>query len=186
MHADEETRSTRDVVVAAETGSGKTLAYLVPVFSNLLRNGHGRGDGEGDGGEGGAVGRLGALILAPNATLCEQVKRVADSLTGDDGEPLLKTHALTPDTSMPSNQASNRSSSGGLPDVVVATPARAAEDVLEFTKGVGAEGISPKRRSTSATSSSTRRISCCPAGTCGPCAGRSTCCTGRRSSRRWV
>lgn len=137
LHADEETRSTRDVVVAAETGSGKTLAYLVPVFSNLLRNGHGRGDGdgEGDGGEGGAVGRLGALILAPNATLCEQVKRVADSLTGDDGEPLLKTHALTPDTSMPSTQASNRSSSGGLPDVVVATPARAAEDVLEFTKG---------------------------------------------------
>ena len=129
--------TTRDVVVAAETGSGKTLAYLVPVFSNLLRNGHGRG-GEGEGGPGGN-GRLGALILAPNATLCEQVKRVADSLIGDDGEPLLETRALTPDTSMPSPVTSasghRTSSNRGLPDVVVATPARAAEDVLEFTKG---------------------------------------------------
>ena len=134
--------ATRDVVVAAETGSGKTLAYLVPVFSNLLFHGHG-GDGGGD--EDGAMssnGRLGALILAPNATLCEQVKRVADSLVGDDGEPLLVTRALTPDTSMPSPVSSGSSgyeaSSGtnrGLPDVVVATPARAAEDVLEFTKG---------------------------------------------------
>ncbi len=127
--------TTRDVVVAAETGSGKTLAYLVPVFSNLLRNGHGRG---GEGGSGGN-GRLGALILAPNATLCEQVKRVADSLIGDDGEPLLETHALTPDTSMPSPvssaSGSQTSSNRGLPDVVVATPARAAEDVLEFTDG---------------------------------------------------
>ena len=78
--------------------------------------------------------------MAPNATLCEQVKRVADSLTGDDGEPLLETRALTPDTSMPSpvRRASGHRSvvtNRGLPDVVVATPARAAEDVLEFTKG---------------------------------------------------
>ena len=69
------------------------------------------------------------------------MKRVADSLVGDDGEPLLVTRALTPDTSMPSPVSSGSSgyeASGtnrGLPDVVVATPARAAEDVLEFTKG---------------------------------------------------
>ena len=50
----------RDCVVAAETGSGKTLSYLVPVFSNLLTCGHTKG----------ITGRLGALILAPNATLC--------------------------------------------------------------------------------------------------------------------
>ena len=63
----------RDCVVAAETGSGKTLSYLLPVFSNLLTCGHTKG----------TTGRLGALILAPNATLCEQVAKVANSLVDD-------------------------------------------------------------------------------------------------------
>ena len=107
----------RDCVVAAETGSGKTLSYLVPVFSNLLTCGHTKG----------ITGRLGALILAPNATLCEQVAKVANSLVDDANEPLLKVLALTPDAAMPSHDS--------LPDVIVATPARAAEDVLEFTRG---------------------------------------------------
>ena len=107
----------RDCVVAAETGSGKTLSYLVPVFSNLLTCGHTKG----------TTGRLGALILAPNATLCEQVAKVANSLVDDSDEPLLKVLALTPDAAMPSHDS--------LPDVVVATPARASEDVLEFTRG---------------------------------------------------
>ena len=95
-------QSGADVVVAAETGSGKTLSYLVPVFSNLLHHGA----------RAGSTGRLGALILAPNATLVEQVTRVARSLVDDAGEPLLRVAALTPETSMPFQ----------LPDVVVATP----------------------------------------------------------------
>jgi hypothetical protein len=87
------------------------------VFSNLLTCGHTKG----------TTGRLGALILAPNATLCEQVAKVANSLVDDSDEPLLKVLALTPDAAMPSHDS--------LPDVIVATPARAAEDVLEFTRG---------------------------------------------------
>lgn len=113
-------QSGADVVVAAETGSGKTLSYLVPVFSNLLHHGA----------RAGSTGRLGALILAPNATLVEQVTRVARSLVDDAGEPLLRVAALTPETSMPFN----------LPDVVVATPARAAEDVARFSEGAWRRG----------------------------------------------
>ena len=113
-------QSGADVVVAAETGSGKTLSYLVPVFSNLLHHGA----------RAGSTGRLGALILAPNATLVEQVTRVARSLVDDAGEPLLRVAALTPETSMPFQ----------LPDVVVATPARAAEDVARFSDGAWRRG----------------------------------------------
>ncbi len=107
-----------DAVVAAETGSGKTLAYLVPVFSNLLSHGA----------RNGATNTLGAVILAPNATLVEQVARVARSLVDDEGVPLLSVAALTPnDAGMPNAQ--------NLPDVVVATPARAVEDVCRFSEG---------------------------------------------------
>ena len=100
-----------DVVVAAETGSGKTLSYLIPIWSNLLRQGSGD-VADVDAGE----RRTGALILCPNATLCEQVARVADSLVDETtGEPLLQTHALTPETGLPFHS----------PDVYVTTPARA-------------------------------------------------------------
>ena len=114
-------REGRDVVIAAETGSGKTLSYLVPIFSNLLRHGHGSAGER----------RVGALILAPNASLVAQVARVCDSLVDDLGEPLLRTTALTPDASLPSRDA---------PDVVVATPARAAEDLCRFSEGAWRRG----------------------------------------------
>jgi len=111
-----------DVVIAAETGSGKTLTYLAPVFSNLLN--------QADAAGGYTAGRLGALIMCPNATLCEQVTRVANSLVGEDGKPLLRTTMLTPDTALPNT----------LPDIVVATPARAVEDVLGFSDGAWRRG----------------------------------------------
>ena len=104
-----------DVVLAAETGSGKTFAYLAPIISNLTaRNAVG-------------VGRVGALILCPNATLCAQVAAAADSLRRADGAtPLVRTVALTPNAMLDDRN---------LPDVVVATPARAAADVLRFNDG---------------------------------------------------
>ena len=109
-------REGRDVVIAAETGSGKTLSYLVPIFSNLLRAGHGFRRGETETGELSRVARVGALVLVPNASLVAQVVSVCDSLVDDRGDPLLKTVGLTPDASLPARDA---------PDVVVATPARA-------------------------------------------------------------
>ena len=107
-----------DVVIAAETGSGKTLCYLVPIWSNLLRQlekDAASGVTKADDGE--IKTKTGALILCPNATLCEQVARVADSLIDTaTGEPLLRTHALTPETGTPFTN----------PDVYVTTPARAS------------------------------------------------------------
>lgn len=106
-----------DVVIAAETGSGKTLCYLVPIWSNLLRRA---------GTDAEAKSKTGALILCPNATLCEQVARVADSIVDfDTGKPLLRTCALTPETGIPFTE----------PDVYVTTPARAMDDLLRFRDG---------------------------------------------------
>ena len=131
-------REGRDVVIAAETGSGKTLSYLVPVFSNLLRNGHGSPRGEADTEADQtrvAPHGTGALILVPNASLVTQVKSVCDSLVDLNGVPLLKTVGLTPDFSLPQRDA---------PDVVVATPARAAEDLCRFSEGAWRRGTFSK------------------------------------------
>ncbi len=122
-----------DVVVAAETGSGKTLSYLIPIWSNLLRQDSGD-VADVDAGE----RRTGALILCPNATLCEQVARVADSLVDETtGEPLLRTYALTPETGLPFHS----------PDVYVTTPARAVDDLLRFRDSAWRRGtFSPVAR----------------------------------------
>ena len=53
----------------------------------------------------------------------------ANSLVGEDGAPLLRTTMLTPDTALPNT----------LPDLVVATPARAVEDVLGMARSPTAE-----------------------------------------------
>ena len=120
-----------DVVIAAETGSGKTLSYLVPIFSNLLRHGHG---GEKKG--------VGCLILVPNASLVEQVARVCESLVdAETGAPLLRVTGLTPDHSLPLRAEL-------VPDVVVATPARAAEDVCSFAEGGWRRGTLSKHVAT--------------------------------------
>ena len=132
--------SGSDVVVAAETGSGKTLSYLVPIFSNLLANGHGANSHGDDGAmdsdtSSKTKGRVGALILAPNAILVNQVAAVASSLVGDDGEQLLRVAALTPDKALPIRD---------VPDIIVATPARAVEDVCRFSEGAWRRGAFSK------------------------------------------
>jgi len=121
-----------DVVIAAETGSGKTLSYLIPIWSNLLERGVGGRDDD-DGSR-----ETGALILCPNATLCEQVARVANSLVDEGtGEPLLRTYALMPETGTPFH----------APDVYVTTPARAVDDLLRFREGAWRRGsFSPTAR----------------------------------------
>ena len=69
--------------------------------------------------------------MGPNASLVAQVAQVCDSLVDESGEPLLKTTGLTPDASLPARDA---------PDVVVATPARAAEDLCRFSEGAWRRG----------------------------------------------
>ncbi|KAK9814617.1 hypothetical protein WJX72_008764 [[Myrmecia] bisecta] len=99
----------RNVVLAAETGSGKTLAYLLPIIDQLLA---GRRQSNGGPRPANWVDD-GAVVLCPNAALCEQVVAAANALTGPDGEPLAK--ALYVSSRNPPPKWS--------PDILVATPA---------------------------------------------------------------
>ena len=55
----------------------------------------------------------GALVLCPNAALCQQVKQVADSLVNSEGRPLLTTAQISSSLPPPFD----------VPDIVVTTPA---------------------------------------------------------------
>eukprot|EP00887_Chlorella_sp_A99_P000230 scaffold13.g230.t1 len=101
----------RPVVLAAETGSGKTLAYLAPLVSLALEE---RAAAAVAGEEEPRRHRhAAALVLCPNAALCEQVLAVARALADPaTGAPLARA-ALVSSQSPPPFE---------LPDVVVTTP----------------------------------------------------------------
>lgn len=83
--------STGDVIVAAETGSGKTHAYLVPLIHKLLQSQNAANEAEKlRPGEYARRSHHFALILCPNATLCQQVADMANALASSAGEPLLQ------------------------------------------------------------------------------------------------
>ena len=110
-----------DVVIAAETGSGKTYAYAISIVSDVLKRKEIERREE-----------VSALIMCPNAHLCDQVKKTIDILTlpdddgdNDDKPPLVRTVALTPDRGLPSS----------FPDIIVCTPARAEQDVFDWREG---------------------------------------------------
>ena len=114
-----------DVVIAAETGSGKTYSYAIPIVSNILKRKEIERREE-----------VSALILCPNAHLCDQVKKAIDILTlpddSDDSEKksIVRTVALTPDRGLPSS----------FPDIIVCTPARAEQDVFDWREGSWRKG----------------------------------------------
>lgn len=84
--------SGKDVIIAAETGSGKTYTYLVPLIDKLLgtqdHSLHTVSDKEVP------SPRKVLLVLCPNVQLCEQVVRMANSLCGDNGEPIVSVAAI--------------------------------------------------------------------------------------------
>lgn len=96
--------------MAAETGSGKTHAYLVPVMEKLL---HAPSNLENDSPDHGKrySSQL-SLVLCPNVMLCEQVVRMANSVCGDNGEPLLRAAAVCGKQGWPVKK----------PDIIVSTP----------------------------------------------------------------
>lgn len=119
-----------DVVIAAETGSGKTYSYAIPIVSNILKRKEIERREE-----------VSALILCPNAHLCDQVKKAIDILTlpeeddSDDSDDdkkksIVRTVALTPDRGLPSS----------FPDIIVCTPARAEQDVFDWREGSWRKG----------------------------------------------
>ncbi|KAE8716524.1 DEAD-box ATP-dependent RNA helicase 22 [Hibiscus syriacus] len=101
--------SGKDVVIAAETGSGKTYGYLVPLIDKLCSAQH---DGDNDSEKPTASSRSFSVVLCPNVLLCEQVVRMANDLSGDDGKPLLRVAAVCGRQGWPVNE----------PDIIVSTP----------------------------------------------------------------
>lgn len=110
----------QDVVLAAETGSGKTMAYLAPLFVHLLAQQPG---GQDD------MPPPAALVLCPNAALCQQVQHVAQTLL----------HALNQES--PLRAAWVGSSSPPSPsqrvDLAIATPAALLNILYETGTGLG-------------------------------------------------
>ncbi|KAJ0039249.1 hypothetical protein Pint_23066 [Pistacia integerrima] len=103
--------SGKDVVIAAETGSGKTHCYLVPLIDKLCAALDGSENTNAD--EGLAPSHRLSVVLCPNVLLCEQVVRMANGLSGDDGEPLLRVAAVCGRQGWPVDK----------PDIIVSTPA---------------------------------------------------------------
>nr|AKF43360.1 DEA(D/H)-box RNA helicase family protein [Hypseocharis bilobata] len=103
--------SGKDVVIAAETGSGKTHGYLVPLIDKLCLARDDSGNTVSS--KELAPARKIFLVLCPNVMLCEQVVRMANSLRGDNGQPLLGVAAVGGQQGWPVKE----------PDVIVSTPA---------------------------------------------------------------
>ena len=80
------------MIIAAETGSGKTHSYLVPLMDRLCSmcdtSEHIDADEES------TSNTKVLLILCPNIMLCEQVVRMASSLRGENGDPLVRAAAV--------------------------------------------------------------------------------------------
>ena len=126
----------QDVVLAAETGSGKTLAYLAPLVDLALRSRQAEAaaaeaaaaaaaDGGSDVAPAAAVaegeaarqrrrrGATSALVLCPNAALCEQVLAAAQALRDPaSGAPLAAAAFVSSQCPPPFS----------LPDIVISTP----------------------------------------------------------------
>ncbi|XVE75103.1 hypothetical protein DITRI_Ditri12bG0070100 [Diplodiscus trichospermus] len=122
--------SGKDVVIAAETGSGKTHGYLVPLIDKLYSVQH---DGDNDSEQAPASPHRFSVVLCPNVLLCEQVVRMANGLSGDNGEPFLRVAAVCGRQGWPVNK----------PDIIVSTPVALLNNIdpkknhrLDFIRGV--------------------------------------------------
>ena len=122
----------KDVVARAHTGSGKTAAYLLPAIHKIVTSA--------DTAMGGAPpSNPRALVLVPTRELAHQVKKEAAFLLGKCA-PSLRAGEL-PAAGCAS--AVLREFAGAPPEILIATPARAAECVREnlFPSGALASGL---------------------------------------------
>lgn len=106
----------RDVIAKAVTGSGKTAAYLLPILQKILAR-------KERGGKEDAAASTSSLILVPTRELADQVHKVIESLTA-----FCKTIQAVKLTDKLSSTV-QRSLLSTNPDIVIATPAGAWENV---------------------------------------------------------
>ncbi|KAH6668946.1 P-loop containing nucleoside triphosphate hydrolase protein [Halenospora varia] len=103
----------RDVLARAKTGSGKTAAYLLPILHLILKQK-----------QTSSTPCTSALILVPTRELAEQVTKSIDSFAAFCAKDIRAVN-LTQKVS----DAVQRSLLADSPDIVVATPARAAANL---------------------------------------------------------
>ncbi|EFJ41914.1 hypothetical protein VOLCADRAFT_98000 [Volvox carteri f. nagariensis] len=125
----------RNVVITAETGSGKTLSYVIPIAHLMLKQraalerhqqqqlqepqpqqnlpDTAPTDPAPRDRSSATPRRYHALVLCPNAALCQQVVATVNGLQGPDGEQLLTAAHINSSNPPPFD----------APDVIVATPA---------------------------------------------------------------
>ncbi|KAH8671864.1 ATP-dependent RNA helicase-like protein dbp9 [Tricladium varicosporioides] len=103
----------RDVLARAKTGSGKTAAYLLPILHLILKQK-----------QTSSTPCTAALILVPTRELAEQVTKAIDSFAIFCAKDIRAVN-LTQKVS----DAVQRSLLADSPDIVVATPARAAANL---------------------------------------------------------
>ncbi|KAI9887148.1 MAG: ATP-dependent DNA/RNA helicase [Watsoniomyces obsoletus] len=104
----------KDILARSKTGSGKTAAYLLPILQSILKRKSGIND----------ESYISALILVPTRELAEQVLKSVTSLTAfcaRDIRAINLTHKVS--------DAVQRSLLADLPDIVIATPARASNNI---------------------------------------------------------
>ncbi|KAH8803130.1 ATP-dependent RNA helicase-like protein dbp9 [Xylogone sp. PMI_703] len=100
----------RDLLVRAKTGSGKTAAYLLPILHSILKTK-----------QNSSTQHVSSLILVPTRELAQQVFEAVESFSAfcaKDIRAVNLTQKVSPEV--------QRSILSDAPDIVVATPARAA------------------------------------------------------------
>ncbi|CAO1603271.1 ATP-dependent DNA/RNA helicase [Xanthoria calcicola] len=108
----------KDVLVRAKTGSGKTAAYLLPLLELILRQ---KADKTAQNGPS-------ALLLLPTYELAQQTSKAIDSFTA-----FCHNDIRTVDLTRKIPQNVQRSLLASSPDIIVATPARAALQISAST-----------------------------------------------------
>ncbi|KAI9672778.1 MAG: ATP-dependent DNA/RNA helicase [Alyxoria varia] len=106
----------KDVLARAKTGSGKTAAYVLPILHRVLRR---KNDSN-------KLHATSALVLVPTKELASQVTKAIASLTAFCPKQV-ETVNLTQQT----HDQALRAHLQSAPDVVVSTPARALQFLIE-------------------------------------------------------
>lgn len=97
----------KDILARSGTGTGKTAAYLLPILHNTIRRRETR--------------ETSALILVPTKELALQVTKLAQSLSTHCGQDVRVQNIAGKESDVV-----QRAKLADLPDIVVATPARAS------------------------------------------------------------